>query len=100
MALDATARRRWLGVLVLCGALGMLLAGETVFKERLSAPVFVLYWLGCFVLTMTAIGIALADARELQRRTRQEHQDLLQTAVKEIETEVRTRTGRNGEPPH
>ena len=36
MALDATARRRWFGAVVLLAALGMLICGETVLRGKLG----------------------------------------------------------------
>ncbi len=91
MALDATARRRWLGALVLLAALGMLIGGETVLKGKLGNLAFILYWLGCFGLTGLAILIAILDARALQRRIRAEQHDLFATTLKQIETEAKAK---------
>jgi hypothetical protein len=96
MGFDARARRRWLGILVLIAALGMLIAGESVLQGRLQNVNFVLYWLLCFVLTATAIIIAFLDARALRRQTREEARDLLQSTLKEIETDAKTRRGPQG----
>jgi membrane protein implicated in regulation of membrane protease activity len=97
MALNATARRRWIGVLVLLAAVGMLICGETALRKKLAGVAFLLYWLVCFALTGLAVVIAFLDARALQRRTRQEHRDLLETTLKEIEDKARTR--RRGRRP-
>ena len=94
MALDATARRRWFGALVLLAALGMLIGGETILKGKLANLGFILYWLSCFGLTGLAILIAFLDARALQRRTRQEQRELFETTLKEIETEAKNRPRR------
>jgi len=94
MAFDATTRRRWGGILVLIGALGMLIAGETVLQGRLQNVAFVLYWLLCLILTTAAIIIAFLDARALRRQTREEARDLLQSTLKEIETDAKARRGR------
>ncbi len=96
MCLDATARRRWLGALMLLAALGMLVAGETVLKNRLSGLGFLLYWLLCFAFTGFAIILAYVDARALQRRTRREAHELLQTTLKDIETDARAKPRRSG----
>jgi hypothetical protein len=96
MGFDATTRRRWLGILVLVAALGMLIAGETVLQGRLENVTFVLYWLVCLLLTTAAIVIAFLDARALRRQTRDEARDLLQNTLKEIETEAKARRGRAG----
>jgi membrane protein implicated in regulation of membrane protease activity len=96
MGLDATARRRWLGALMLLTALGMLVAGETVLKNRLKDLAFLLYWLLCFAFTSLAIVMAYLDVRALQRRTRREAHELLQTTLKDIQTEARSKPRRMG----
>jgi len=99
MALDATARRRWLGALVLLAALGMLVGGETVLKGRLENLAFLLYWLACFGLTGAAVLIALLDARAVRRRTRQEQHDLFETTLRQIESEAKARSRRPNRKP-
>ena len=94
MALDATARRRWFGAVVLLAALGMLICGETVLRGKLGDLTFIAYWLTCFVITGLAVVVALLDARALQRRIRQEHRDLFETTLKKIQSEARTRPAR------
>ena len=89
MALDATARRRWLGAIALGVALAMLLCGETWLKEKLKHLAFICYCLVCFCLTCLAILIALLDARALRRRTTREHHDLFEATLKEIQTKAR-----------
>jgi len=91
MALDATARRRWLGGGALAGALVMLICGETILQGRLRPFDFVIYWLLCFVLTGVAMIVAFRDLRALQRRTRQQQRDLLQNTLKEIESDAQRR---------
>ena len=61
MAFDATARRRWIGALVLLAALGMVIGGETVLSGKLGNLAFIFYWLVCFGLTGLAILIAILD---------------------------------------
>jgi len=82
-------RRRWLGVLVLAGALAMLIVGETVLQGRLHNRAFLAYWLVCFALTGSAILVAFLDARALRRQTRQEAHDLLQNTLNEIASDAR-----------
>ncbi|HEV2395182.1 MAG TPA: hypothetical protein VG146_22755 [Verrucomicrobiae bacterium] len=91
MGLDATARRRLLGVLVLLAALGMLIAGETVLKQWLSGFRFLVYWLGCFFLTGLAILSAYLDVRALRRETRREERDLIESTIKDIQAEPNPR---------
>ena len=43
MALNATTRRRWVGVVALLAALGMLVAGQTVLEGRLQGGAYLLY---------------------------------------------------------
>ena len=95
MGLDATARRRWVGGVVLLGAVGMLVCGETILQGRLSAFPFLAYWLVCFVLTGLAMIAALRDLRALQHRTRQQQRELLETTLKQIESEA---TNKRGQP--
>ena len=89
MGLDATVRRRWFGAIVLIAAMLMLIAGETVLQGRLKDFGFLLYWTLCFGFTCLAILIAFLDVRALGRRTRQEHHDLLESTLKEIQTDAR-----------
>jgi len=100
MALDATARRRWFGALVLLAAMAMLICGDTVLKDKLGLLAFFIYWVVCFALTGLAIMVAFLDVRALQRRIRREQRDLFDTIVKKIEAEAKTKPrppGRNGE---
>jgi hypothetical protein len=96
MAADTTSRRRRLGALMLCAALGMLIAGQTILKSRLKDAGFLIYWLFCFLFTGAAILVAYLDAVTLQRRSRREARDLLQTTLNEIEKDAKTRPHRNG----
>jgi membrane protein implicated in regulation of membrane protease activity len=95
MAFDATARRRWLGALVLLTALGMLVAGETILKGKLENLAFLFYWLGCLAFTCLAIVIAFLDARALRRQTRDAQHDLFKATLKQIEAEAKARNGRS-----
>jgi len=91
MRLDATARRRWFGGIFLTAALLMLVCGQTILQGRLTRVPFLIYWLVCFILTGLAAIIALRDLRALSRRTREQHRDLLETTLKEIEREARSK---------
>jgi hypothetical protein len=102
MALDANARRRWFGAVALLAALGMLICGETVLKEKLGDLPLIAYWLACLALTGLAIVVAFLDARALSRRTRKEQRDLFETTLEHIQSEAKTRRGRpnHGRPEH
>jgi hypothetical protein len=90
MAFDATARRRLFGAIALMVALAMLICGETFLKEKLLNLVFVCYWLVCFGSTCLAILVAFLDARALRRRASEEHRDLFDATLKEIEAKAKT----------
>jgi hypothetical protein len=89
VGLETNNRRRWFGALVIFGALAMLIAGQTVLKNRLEPLEYLIYWLGCFLLTGLAFILAFLDVRALRRRVRQEQRDLLEAALKNIEAEAR-----------
>jgi hypothetical protein len=91
MKRDSNTRRRWLGAFSLLGALGMLVAGETVLKHRLDGLGFLAYWLICFALTGLTMLIAIRDAQAQLRQTRQEHLQLFETAVQGIKTKAETK---------
>ena len=66
-------------------------------EGQLSPLGFLLYWLGCFAFTITAVFIALADVKALRVRTQREQKDLLESTLKEIKTGASSRTG-DGKP--
>ena len=79
--LDATARRRWFGAMVLLAALAMLICGETVPAGELRSSVT--GWSACFT---PGHVVAFLDARALRRRTAG-NSDLFEATLKEIQTE-------------
>ena len=87
MPTSADALRRWLGLLFLALAFGLLIWGQTVLKDRLKGVTFLAYWGVCFVLTMAAIFVALLDMRATRRKAREEQDDLLRRTLEEIENE-------------
>ena len=96
MGLDATARRRWFGTIVLATALGMLIAGETVLNGRLKDLGFLIYWLACVGLTCLAMVVAFLDLRALGRRAREEHHQLLESTLNQIRSDARKKRRREG----
>ena len=94
MKMTGTARRRWIGGIVLGLAAVMLILGETVLKARLTPGTFVFYWTICFLLTMTAIVVAFMDIRAVQRKVGREQRDLLEGTLGDIEREARGRKRR------
>lgn len=92
MSLNAKARRRWFGALCLLAAGGMLVAGETVLKGRLSPVGFLLYWIGCFTVTALAVTAALLDAARVRAESRHEQSALFEETHHKIESEKRARS--------
>ena len=80
-------RRRWCGAIFLLAALAMLVAGETVLRDRLGKIGFVVFWMACFVFTCLALLIALIDAAVVRRRAREEHRQFLEQTLQEIARE-------------
>ena len=91
MILDASAKRRWFGVVVLGVALLMLVAGQTVLQGKLGGSSYIAYWLACLILTSGAIIIAFADVRATSHEIRRQERELLEHTIKEIEAEAKTR---------
>jgi hypothetical protein len=85
MANSADALRRWLGAFCLAVAAGMLIWGNTVLLPYLNGIGFIVYWLVCFLFTIASMVIALLDVRAVRRRIRNEHAELVQRTLKEIE---------------
>jgi hypothetical protein len=88
---SADALRRWFGLLFLALAFGTLIWGQTVLRTRLEQhpKLFVFYWSGCFLLTFAAIVTALLDMRATRKRARQEHEELVQRTLDEIDRDSR-----------
>jgi hypothetical protein len=84
MGWNTDTRRRWLGAIFLLAALGMLISGETVLRERLSKLSFVVFWLICFVFTCLALLVAFMDASAIRRRTREERRALFDNTLQDI----------------
>jgi hypothetical protein len=82
----ADVRRRWFGVFFLLIAAGMLIWGQTILKPYLVGIGFVVYWLACMAFTGLALLTALLDIWAVRRRTREQHQDLLQRIFDEGES--------------
>jgi len=99
MGLDATARRRWFGAIVLALALSMLVLGQTILQDKLGKVAFVFYWAICFIFTGLAIVVAFRDVKAVKNEVRSEQRTLLESTLKEIESEARDkekRARRNG----
>jgi len=93
---NAKSRRRWFGALCLLTALVMLVAGETLLSGKLGGVTLIGYWLGCFVLTAIAAGVALIDASRMRREQRDEHRALIESTLQAIEQQKRSRKDAKG----
>ena len=98
-------RRRRLGVFFLLAALGMLVAGETLFRDHFSKLGFVVYWLACFAFTFLAMIVAWFDALAIRQNSRAEQREFLEETFREIERKrhaaggmAKPPTPRSGEP--
>lgn len=87
MPTSADALRRWLGLCFLALSFGLLVWGRTVLQDKLRGVPFLIYWAVCFLFTMAAIVTALLDLRATRKRARQEHEDLIQRTLNELEGE-------------
>jgi hypothetical protein len=72
------ARRRWFGLFFLIIAVGILIWGQTVFKEYLfkHPKIFVFYWATCFGFVGLAFLTALLDLLIVRKRGREERKAL------------------------
>ena len=82
----ADARRRWLGLVFLLIAGGMLTWGLTVLSGALKGLTFILYWLTCFAFTGLALLTALLDLVIVRHRQREEQRDLIVRAIEDLES--------------
>ena len=101
MADKRDLRRRALGALFLIASLVMLIAGETVLGDRLRARplAFLVFWMGCFMFVGLAFLMALLDLAVVRRRTRQQHRELLEEAMRQIARSKELKAKRPPEPP-
>ena len=87
MPTSADALRRWLGLVFLALAFGLLIWGQTVLRDSLKGVAFLAYWGCCFLFTLAAIITALLDVRATRQKAREEQDDLIRRTIEEIETE-------------
>lgn len=85
MGFNNDARRRWLGILFLGIAAGLLIWGQTVFEPYLRGLAFMAYYGICFLFTMLAIFTALLDLWILRTRTRLARRDLVKRAFDQLQ---------------
>ena len=76
----------------------MLVAGETVLRERLDKLGFVIFWLICLGFTFLAMVVAAWDASVIRRRSREEQRAFLENTLKEIAGRKKAKSGRPEKP--
>ena len=97
MVNNTDVRRRWWGILFLGTAVAMLVAGETVLRNRLGQWQFLIYWLVCLVFTALAMWVAFLDAAALRERMRSERRSLLEQMLEDVASDKRK--SRDKPPP-
>src|SRR5215475_10689442 len=83
-------RRRWLGAIFLGIAIVMLVGGQicdSLLRERLSKPGFLIFWMICFLFTFLAIVVAFLDLIVVRRRAADEQRALLEDTLGDIARE-------------
>src|SRR4051794_30231515 len=81
MPYSRDVRRRWVGVVFLTIAAGMLVAGQTVLKSHLQQTQFIYYWMVCFLFTGLTLVVVLLDLRAIRRRSQAEQKNLLKNTM-------------------
>lgn len=74
----------------------MMVSGLTFLQGRLEGLAFLIYWLGCFILTTAAVLVAFLDLRAIRRRARDEQRDLIQKTLEDVD-EAQARKARESE---
>ena len=91
MAKLGNPRRRRLGTICLMIAVGMLVAGQTVFEPLLFGRRFLVYWLVCFLFTFLAMLAAFSEWLAVWMQAREEQRNLLKQAMTSVERDAETR---------
>jgi hypothetical protein len=89
----STAWRRWLGMLCLAVASGMLIWGHTILSPYLEGTGFLVYWMVCFAFAFASIGIALLDVHTILRNIRQERAALLRRVMRDVKQDAGAKDG-------
>lgn len=85
MSAKSKSIRRIIGTVSIGIAIAMLVAGETVFKSRLSGIPMLGYWMACFIFTAIAAIAAWVDAARVREESRAEKRALIEETIKTIE---------------
>ena len=84
MTNNSDSMQRWLGMFFLAVSFAMMMWGQIVLQAELSGVAFVLYWGACFLVSMTAVVMAVLDVRRVLREIRAERMVALRRAVRGI----------------
>jgi hypothetical protein len=68
--------QRWLGLLWLAIAAGMLNWGHLILQPLLHGWVFVTYWVVCIAFALAAVVFAIVDVCAVRRNIRAAHREL------------------------
>lgn len=77
MAGIINSRRRWFGLLFLLLSVGLLVWGQTWLRDVLKVWGYIVYWTVCLLVTLTALVLALLDARSTRRAIRARQLEIL-----------------------
>lgn len=69
----------------------MLVVGQTLLENQLQPLPLVVYWSLCFILTGMAAAVALFDAARVRAEQRDAQRALIESTLREIEREKRSR---------
>ena len=69
---------RALGTIFLTACCAMLVLGQTLLRDDLAGPQFLLYWSWCFLITLLAGMMAILDLMLVRRASRKVCRELIQ----------------------
>ena len=81
MKTGPVSARRFVGGLLLLGALLMLLLGLTTFSPALKGIAFIIYWLICYLLTGGAALMAIIDFACIRRDMKKQQTELMESTL-------------------
>lgn len=84
MTNDSGSMRRWLGMLFLGVSFAMMMWGQLILQEHLFGIVLTVYWMVCFVFSITAVTMGVLDVRDVLRSLKAERTASLRRAMRGI----------------
>lgn len=70
----------WIGL-----AIGLIIGGQTWWKDDLSGLGFLIYWGACFMSAVFAAACALLDLMTIKRETKLENRRLFHETIEQIQ---------------